>query len=113
MKLILFYFAVIYSTWIFYTSVMCLRRARDEGRFTPVIRQVAYLTVYVGLVLDVFLNTIMSLPFLELPRWFDGEILLISRLKRLIKGADGGPGRRSSGAVISLSLLTRDTAVEV
>ncbi len=86
MSLILFYAAVIYATWIFYTSVMCLRRARDEGRITRVIRPIAYLTLYIGLVLDVFLNTIMSLPFLELPRWFDGEILLTSRLKRLIKG---------------------------
>jgi hypothetical protein len=87
MNLILFYIAVIYATWVFYTSVMCLRRARDEGRITPVIRPVAYLTLYIGLILDIFLNTIMSLPFLELPQWFDGEILLTSRLKRLVKGS--------------------------
>lgn len=85
MDLILFYIAVIYATWVFYTSVMCLRRARDEGRITPVIRPIAYLTLFVGLLLDVFLNTIMSLPFLELPHWFDGEFLLTARLKRLVK----------------------------
>ena len=87
MDLILFYVVVIYATWVFYTSVMCLRRARNEGRLTPVIRPIAYLTLYIGLVLDVFLNTIMSLPFLEFPRWFSGEFLLTSRLKRLVKGS--------------------------
>ena len=86
MNLILFYIAVIYATWVFYTSVMCLRRARDEGRITPVIRPVAVLTLYIGLILDMILNTIMSLPFLEFPRWLEGEILLTSRLKRLVKG---------------------------
>jgi hypothetical protein len=86
MDLILFYAAVIYATWVFYTSVMCLRRARNEGRLTPVIRPIAYMTLFIGLVLDVFLNAIMSLPLLELPRWFAGEILLTSRLKRLVTG---------------------------
>lgn len=85
MDIVLLYLGTLYATWVFYTSVMCLRRARDEGRFTPVIKPVAYMTLYIGLVLDVFLNLIMSLPLLEPPHWFQGEFLLTARLTRLMK----------------------------
>lgn len=73
------------SPWVlylFYAAVMNLKRARDEGKMTPAMKVFGLPMLYVGLLLDVFVNLIpVSLLLLELPK----EWLVTSRFSRHIK----------------------------
>ena len=75
-----------YLTWVLFVAIMCLRVVRDAGRLTKPMMPFGYITLAIGLPMDAFLNFLMSFPFLELPQYQLKEILLTSRLKRLIKG---------------------------
>lgn len=95
--IILYALAAIYITWVFYTAVMRLRMVRDAGKLTfkhtPVRVTFAYLTLFVGLILDTLVNLIIctvigfELPKLELRidlRTFlkESEWLTTARLNR-------------------------------
>lgn len=76
----------VYALWVFYLAVMSLWRAKREGVLGPVALVPGYLTLAIGAVLDVAVNTTLgSLLFLEPPR----EFLLTKRLQRHIKHGDG------------------------
>lgn len=69
----------IYILWIFYLSVMNLKRAADEGKMTAVAKYLAFPIYYFGLVLDVLVNwVVLSIILLEPPH----EYTFTARLKR-------------------------------
>jgi len=77
------------ATWIFYLAVMVLRRHKDE--LTGVARFFGWQVLFVGALLDAFLNVVIAtMFFLEPPR----EWLLTDRLKRHIS-ADTWRGKLS------------------
>lgn len=85
---LLIYFAVslgsLYLLWIFYLAVMNLKRVRDEGKLHGIAYALGLPILYVGLLLDVFVNwVLMTVVFLEFPK----ETLVTSRLKRHWKTA--------------------------
>jgi len=56
----LFFLAVLYLTFVHYSAVMNLQRARDAGKLTWLQKPFAYATLGVGLVLDLILNVLAS-----------------------------------------------------
>lgn len=82
-------FLLFWLTAVFFTSVMHFKQVRDSGVLDTLnwtSRAVAYLTLYVGLVLDVLLNIfVMSVVFVELPK----ELLTTSRIRRHKFGSQG------------------------
>ena len=69
----------VWFLWIFYLAVMALKRARDEGYLSLPSKILGYPVLFVGYLLDVFVNVFIMTPlFLELPR----ETLVTSRLGR-------------------------------
>lgn len=81
----LWLFLLLYLGWVFYLAVMGLKRARDEGTLTRTTYVFGYPVLWLGLVLDVFLNaTALSLVFFEPPK----EWLMTQRLKRHARYTD-------------------------
>lgn len=68
-----------YALYVFYAAVMNIKRVRDMGKLTLVGKVFGYPTLFIGLVLDLFVNLfVMTLLLLELPR----ELTVTARLKR-------------------------------
>lgn len=78
---------VLLSPWVlfvFYAAVMSLKRARDAGSLHWSLKALGYPILYVGLLLDVFVNLLpCTLLFAEVPR----EWLVTQRLSRLKSGS--------------------------
>jgi hypothetical protein len=71
--------ACVWFLYIFYAAVMNFQQARDSNRMGPMMRYTALPALFVGLLLDAFVNiTVCTLLFLELPQ----EWLVTSRLSR-------------------------------
>lgn len=71
--------AATYFLYVFYSAVMNIKRVRDMGKLTTLGKVFGYPTLFIGLVLDLFVNlTLMTILMLELPR----ELTVTSRLKR-------------------------------
>ena len=84
--LLIAFFALPYSLWVFYLAVMSLKRGKDAGTLTFWGRFFGYPVLFFGLALDFVTNLIfMSVLLLELPR----EGTVTSRLKRH-NAANGG-----------------------
>lgn len=79
---------VVYLTFVHYSAVMNLARVRNAGKLTTAQKPLAYLTLWVGLLLDVTLNVLVSLCVLfALPR----NLLLTGTLIRYKRaGPHGG-----------------------
>lgn len=76
--------ATIYVLWVYYLAVMCLKRARDEGKLTPVAKRLSNLVYLPGLILDGLVNIfLLTLLLVDTPR----EWLVTSRLERLQRGS--------------------------
>ena len=63
---------LIWLTWVFFTAVMRLRELRDTGKLAfkdgPVRCVFAYITLIIGLLLDVAVNIIVATPIMwEMP----------------------------------------------
>jgi hypothetical protein len=68
-----------YVLWIFFLAVMSLKRALDAGLLTPTTKVLGYPVLYVGLLLDFFVNVFVMTPvLLEMPQ----ETTVTARLKR-------------------------------
>jgi hypothetical protein len=80
---IAFFLLAFWLLYVFYISVMALRDRRNEGTLSTVDQVLGRLTLFAGLLIDVIVNTLMSLPLLELPHWHRGELLLTPRMRRL------------------------------
>lgn len=82
MTFLLFAFSVLWLTAVFYVAVMHFKQVRDSGVLDTLnwtSRAIAYLTLYVGLVLDLLLNIfVMTVVFVEPPK----ELLTTSRIRR-------------------------------
>ena len=74
--------ALMYLTFVFLCAILKLRDARDMGALDDaplIVKLYAYSTLFIGLLLDVTLNVLLSVVFLELPQ----EWLTTDRVKRL------------------------------
>lgn len=84
--------------FVFYAAVMNLKRARDAGQINTFGKVLGYPALYVGLLLDVLVNTtLMTVLFAELPR----EWLVTLRLARHAQGS----GWRQRVALVFRPLL--------
>lgn len=73
-------FVAVYLLWVYYLACMALLRAHRENKITPLCKMPGYITLLIGLVLDVLVNLlVMTVVFMDFPR----ELLFTSRLKRL------------------------------
>ena len=72
-------FGSTYALWIFYLAVMNLKIAREANLLTTTAKVFGYPVLFVGYVLDCFVNTtVMTAVLFELPQ----EMTVTSRLKR-------------------------------
>ncbi len=72
-------FGSTYALWIFYLAVMSLKIAREADLLTTTAKVLGYPVLFVGYVLDCFVNTtVMTLVLFELPQ----EMTVTARLKR-------------------------------
>lgn len=87
----LVYIAVsLYALWILYLAVMCLKRAKDAGRLPREGRIFGAPLLIFGLLLNAFINaTLLSIVFLELPKWREGEWTFSERVGRHCKYSTG------------------------
>lgn len=86
-------YAVFFITAMAYTSVMHFKILKDTGRFDSLhwsTKALGYKMLYIGLVADLLLNIVLSVPFLELPQWRSGELLTTGRIKRHYWNTNGG-----------------------
>lgn len=61
----------VYMLWVHYVAVMRLMQVRDAGQLTPAMKAIGYPALFVGLLLDLIVNTfVATLIFVELPREF-------------------------------------------
>jgi hypothetical protein len=83
MAYLLLSFAAAYVLWIFFLAAMNLMQARDEGSLPTWAHRLGLPIVFVGLVIDVFVQlTLACVVFLELPR----ELTVSGRVKRWVEG---------------------------
>ena len=75
-------------TWVFYLAIMHLKeeheRLKKIGKdFTLWQKLWGYPILFIGLIVDVFLNTTVgSILFIEFPRWDKKEFLFTGRVSR-------------------------------
>ena len=85
MSYALFTIAAVYLLWVHFVAIMHLKHMRDAGQLTTAQKAIGYPALAIGLVLDLFVQIIISVLFLELPR----ERTVSGRLWRLSNGASG------------------------
>lgn len=77
---------LIYVLYVYFCAITNLQRVYEANKLTLVGKFLAYPTVAVGMVIDVFVNaTLGTIIFLELPK----EWTLSLRLKRYINAGSG------------------------
>lgn len=82
--------ALLVLLWVLYLAVMCLKRAKDLGRLPLEGRILGAPILAFGLLLNAFINaTVLTLVFLELPRWRSGEWTFSERVGRHCKHGSG------------------------
>ncbi|MDD5688488.1 MAG: hypothetical protein PHE88_11735 [Elusimicrobia bacterium] len=80
-----------FITLVYFLAIMKVREIRDAGGFTWANKPFFYVILFIGLIRDAGLNIIMSVIFLQVPRYPD-EYLLTARLKNLIRNDTGWRG---------------------
>lgn len=95
--LFLIYLTIAYLTFFatacFYVAVMHFKIIKDKGAFDSLhwsTKALGYKMLYLGLVADLLLNVVLSVPLLELPQWRSGELLTTGRIKRHYWNMNGG-----------------------
>ena len=82
----LFCFLAFYVLWILYLAVMNLKRVRDEGKLTSLAKVLGLPVLFIGYILDAFLNIlVMTIILFEVPQ----ELTVSERLKRHNKYSTG------------------------
>ena len=103
MILITFYVLLtVYLLWLHFVAIMHLKHMRAAGILTRSQRAFGYPALVIGLLLDLAVQLVITLPFLELPR----EWTVSGRLWRL---SNGKPGWRQKLA-LTLRTALLDTA---
>lgn len=74
-----------YVLWGLYLAVMNLKRAKDAGQLSKTALVLGTPILFVGLLVDLFCNVLLSVPLLELPQ----ELTVTARLKRHNKDVSG------------------------
>lgn len=85
--------------WVIYVAMMRLKQVRDAGKLTLAMKVLGYPVLFVGLVIDFWLNVLASLVFWERPH----EYTLSSRLWRHSQESTGY--RQKWAEVIRVNLL--------
>lgn len=113
--LLLTYLGIAYLTFfgtaVMYVSVMHFKIIKDSGRFDALhwtTKALGYKMLYLGLVADLLLNIVLSVPLLELPQWRSGELLTTGRIKRWYWNTNGGWRHRFSVFFATQYLLPFD-----
>jgi len=76
----------VYLLWVHYVAVMRLMQVRDAGQLTAAMKAIGYPALFVGLLLDLIVNTIVAtVIFVELPK----ELTVSSRLTRHSERGEG------------------------
>lgn len=76
----------VYLLWVHYVAVMRLMQVRDAGHLTSAMKAIGYPALFVGLLLDLIVNTIVATAiFVELPK----ELTVSSRLTRHSERGEG------------------------
>jgi len=70
--------AIIYACWVCYVFVMALSRAKNRGTLSKTALVLGSPLLVLGLILDVLVNVLSSVIFLDYPR----EWLTTTRLQR-------------------------------
>lgn len=81
-KFALWFLLLAFATWIWFTSMMAVKQAKDTGRLHGVALVFGYAILTIGIPLDFALNLFSSILFAELPRYRSNEWLLTARMKR-------------------------------
>lgn len=84
-------FLCTYILWIFYLAVMNLSQAKNKGTLSKVAKFFGTPVLFIGLLVDLLCNILLSVVFLDIPR----ELTVTARLKRYSKGS----GWRKSAAL--------------
>ena len=74
-----------YVLWVLFLAIMNLKRVRDAGLLHKHALILGMPLLFLGLLVDLLCNVMLSLPMLELPR----ELTVTARLKRHNKAASG------------------------
>lgn len=83
---------LVHALWLHYVAIMRLKMVRDAGKLTPAAKVFGYPALFVGLLLDLIVNTFVgSIVFAEMPR----EWTLSARLTRLSGGEPGWRQKRA------------------
>ena len=76
------FLAAVYLLWVHFVAVMHLMHMRDDGLLTHSQKAIGYTALAVGLVLDLVVQIIITVLFLDCPR----EWTVSGRLWRLSNG---------------------------
>lgn len=77
--------AAVYALWILYLAAMNLRRAREAGRLTRLVRAIALPVIGATVAIDVAVNLVLAtVVFFDRPR----EWTVSERLARYLPGTD-------------------------
>ena len=61
-------FLLVYTLWIFFLAVMCLKRAKEDGRLSKAALVLGYPVLIVGYLLDMLTNVLVcTVLFWEIP----------------------------------------------
>lgn len=77
----------VYACWLMYVMVIGMYRAYMRGAMHPVVKVLSAPWIVVGLLMDVGLQLLATVFFIDAPR--KGEWLLTQRLTRYMDGKDG------------------------
>lgn len=99
-----------FATWMWFTSMMAIKQARDTNGLHGLALVFGYAVLALGIPLDALLNVVSSLIFLEFPRYASNEWLFTARMKRYYHRSVVNPGvlerwRKYAGTQITEGLL--------
>lgn len=106
-----FWFLVLsFATWVWFTSMMAVKQAKDTGRLHGVALVFGYAILILGAPLDFLLNFFSTIVFIELPRYRSKEWLFTARMKRYYHRSVTNPNllerwRKYAGTSITNGLL--------
>lgn len=78
-------FFLFYILWFFYLAIMNLKRAQESGKLNKTATCMGAPLLFIGYILDILVNMLLTVPFLELPH----EFTVSNRLKRHIRHSIG------------------------
>jgi len=83
---IVFTLLVLNFTWVWFTAIMRLQEMKESGlldvKRNKTMWYLAWFNLLIGLIMDALLAVLLSIPLLDVPRWWRGEFLTTAFLSR-------------------------------